>query len=239
MDLQYQPQITQGHFTLSHLWCPKALIFLSLYILTRRKEWLLPNLLTVTGESLMVQIFLPMVWTQSESAHRAKFCITQACSVLHEALDSFLFEFQMWDINRDWSGGCYWMSPPYCRPSRAQALRTLIYRLLYFQCHTDRLWFTVLAPKIKEKLWGSEGERNNKVKLKFSRQSVVWLNLREALQSGSFPVSWLPIWHEELSRQVFSKGTHMDHDANSTNWPNLTEIPRHLNKKKSLSRITP
>lgn len=109
---------------------------------------------------------------------------------------------------------------------------TVIYRFLYFQCHTDRLCFTVLIPKINEKLWGSEREGNIKVKLKFSRQSVVWLNLREALQSGSFPVSWLPIWHKELSKQVFSKGTHMDHDANSTNWPNFPEIPRHLNKKK-------
>lgn len=133
---------------------------------------------------------------QSKSAHRAKFCITLACSVLHEALDTFLLEFQTWAINRDWSGGCYWMSPSCCRASRAQALRTFIYRLLYFQCHTDRLWFTELIPKIKEKLWGSKGEGNIKVKLKFSRQSVVWLNLREALQSGSFRVSWLPIWHK-------------------------------------------
>lgn len=44
-----------------------------------------------------------------------------------KALDTFLLEFQTWDINRDWSGECYWMSAPYCRPTRAQALRTLLF----------------------------------------------------------------------------------------------------------------
>lgn len=61
MYLQYQPQITQGHFSLS-----QGIVFLPLYILTRRKEWLFPNLLTVTGESLPAQRFLPMVRTQTK-----------------------------------------------------------------------------------------------------------------------------------------------------------------------------
>lgn len=151
--------------------------------------------------------------------------------------------FPFWIPNVGYQQGLVWwvllnVSPLLQAHQSSGTEDTAIYRLLYFQCHTDRLCFIGQIPKIKEKLWGSEGEGNIKVKLKFSRQSVVWLNLREALQSGSFAVSWLPIWHKELSKQVFSKGTHMDHDANSTNWPNFTEIPRHLNKK-TLSRIRP
>lgn len=43
----------------------------------------------------------------NKSAHRAKFCITLACSVLHKTLDIFLLELQTWDVSRDWPGGCY------------------------------------------------------------------------------------------------------------------------------------
>lgn len=62
---------------------------------------------------------------------------------------------------------------PLLQTQQSSGTEDIYLQILYFQCHTDRLWFTVLIPKIKEKLWGSEGEGNIKVKLKFSRQSVV------------------------------------------------------------------